>query len=72
MHVHTQSRVQLHLLHFPNATLLSLKILRIILYKITNIINLCTNPFEDNQQASSFTTGPTDTEISKVNEISIY
>jgi len=71
MHAHTLSRVQLHLLLFPNATSLSKKIL-IILHKIINIINLCTNPLEDNQQASSFTISATDLQISKANEISIY
>lgn len=48
------------------------KILLIILYKIINIINLCTNPFEGNQQASSFTISPTDREITKENDFSIY
>lgn len=36
------------------------------------MINLCTNSFEDNRQTSSFTISPTDTEITEVNEISVY
>lgn len=47
------------------------KIQHVVLYKTINMINWSTNSLADNEQASSFTISPTDTEILEENYISI-